>query len=397
MVSDSLVAWRDQFPILNDCTYLVSHSLGAMPRQVYDSLHAYADTWGGRGVRAWGETWWNLNGVVGDKVGGIINAPKATVSMHENLSIALSILLSALTFDAKRTRVVVDDMIFPTDFYVLTQMLPPGVELHAVHSRDGMTIATEDLLAAIDERTALVVVNQVLFRSGYIMPAAEIIAHAHKVGAQVLLDAYHSVGIIPVDVTALNTDYLIGGTLKWVCGGPGGVFMYVRPDLLPTLQPKITGWFAHKRPFAFEVERIEWRDDAYRMLNGTFGVASLYAIQPGIDTIAAVGIDNIRAKSMRQTALLIELAQAAGFEVRSPLTPSLRGGMVTLVPDHAYAVSRALLERNILIDYRENAGIRVAPHFYNSDDEVRLVVAAMVEILEDGSWRQHDAGRAFVT
>ena len=396
-MSDSLLAWRDQFPILNVCTYLVSHSLGAMPRQVYDSLQSYADTWAGRGVRAWGDSWWDLNGVVGDKVGRIINAPPATVSMHENLSIALSILLSALTFDSKRTKVVVDDMIFPTDFYVLTQMLPPGVELHVVHSRDGMTIPTEDLLAAIDERTALVVVNQVLFRSGYIMPAADIIARAHAIGAQVLLDAYHSVGIIPVDVGALEVDYLIGGTLKWVCGGPGGVFMVVRPDLLPTLQPKITGWFAHKRPFAFEVERIEWRDDAYRMLNGTFGVASLYAIQPGIDTIAAVGVEHIRAKSQRQTALLIELALAAGFEVRSPRTPSERGGMVTLVPEHPYEVSRALLERNILIDYRENAGIRVAPHFYNSDDEVRLVVAAMVDILEDGSWQRHAAGRAFVT
>lgn len=396
-MDDSLLSWREQFPIVQETTYLVSHSLGAMPRQVYDSLHSYADTWAGRGVRAWGEGWWNLNGAVGDKVGGIINAPKATVSMHENLSIALSILLSALSFDGKRNKIVVDDMIFPTDFYVLTQMLPPHVELHVVKSRDGMTIATEDLLAAIDERTALVVVNHVLFRSGYIMPAAEIIAYAHKRGAQVLLDAYHSVGIIPVDVTALETDYLIGGTLKWVCGGPGGVFMYVRPDLLPTLQPKITGWFAHKRPFAFEVDRIDWRDDAYRMLNGTFGVASLYAIQPGIDTIAAVGVDNIRAKSRRQTALLIELAQAAGYEVRTPLDPDERGGMVTIVPPHTYAVSRALLERNILIDYRENAGIRVAPHFYNSDDEVRLVISAIESILQDGSWQEHDTGRAFVT
>jgi kynureninase len=397
MVADPLLVWRDQFPILSECTYLVSHSLGAMPRQVYDSLQNYADTWGGRGVRAWGEAWWDLNGAVGDKVGRIINAPPKTVSMHENLSIALSILLSALPFDTRRPKVIVDDMIFPTDFYVLTQMLPPEVELHVVRSRDGMTVPTEDLLAAIDERTALVVVNQVLFRSGYIMPAADIITRAHAVGAQVLLDAYHSVGIIPVDVTALEVDYLIGGTLKWVCGGPGGVFMYVRPDLLPTLQPKITGWFAHKRPFAFEVDRIEWRDDAYRMLNGTFGVASLYAIQPGIDTIAAVGVEQIRAKSQRQTALLIELAQAAGFEVRTPLNPAERGGMVTIVPDHAYEVSRALLERNILIDYRENAGIRVAPHFYNSDDEVRLVISAIVDILRDGSWQQHTAGRAFVT
>jgi kynureninase len=395
-MSDELLRWREEFPILQHTTYLVSHSLGAMPRGVYESLRQYADTWATRGVRAWNEGWWALNGQVGDKIADIIHAPSSTVSMHENLSIAASILYSGMSFPAERTKIVVDDMIFPTMYYVLRSMFPQ-MEFHVVKSDDGITVPTEAMLDAIDERTAFVSISHVLFRGAYIMPAPAIIEKAHRVGATVVLDAYHSVGAIPVDVTALNVDVLIGGVLKWMCGGPGGVFMYVRPDLLPQIKPKITGWFAHKRPFAFEVDEIELRDDAYRFLNGTFGVASLYSIQPGIDIIAQIGADAIRAKSRRQTALLIELAQAAGYEVRTPLNPDERAGTVTLAVPHAYEVSRALVLRDILVDYRENAGIRVSPHFYNTDDEMRLVVAAIRDILDSGEWQQHAQGRTFVT
>jgi kynureninase len=395
-MSDELLRWREEFPILQHTTYLVSHSLGAMPRGVYESLRQYADTWATRGVRAWNEGWWALNGQVGDKIADIIHAPSSTVSMHENLSIAASILYSGMSFPAERTKIVVDDMIFPTMYYVLRSMFPQ-MEFHVVKSDDGITVPTEAMLDAIDERTAFVSISHVLFRSAYIMPAPAIIEKAHRVGATVVLDAYHSVGAIPVDVTALNVDVLIGGVLKWMCGGPGGVFMYVRSDLLPQIKPRITGWFAHKRPFAFEVDEIELRDDAYRFLNGTFGVASLYSIQPGIDIIAQIGADAIRAKSRRQTALLIELAQAAGYEVRTPLNPDERAGTVTLAVPHAYEVSRALVLRDILVDYRENAGIRVSPHFYNTDDEMRLVVAAIRDILDSGEWQQHAQGRTFVT
>lgn len=393
---NDLLRWRDEFPILQNTTYLVSHSLGAMPRGVYDSLRDYADTWATRGVRSWGEGWWALNGQVGDKVAQIINAPPSTVSMHENLSIAASILYSGMSFPEGRTKIVVDDLIFPTMYYVLRKMLPQ-MEFHVIKSRDGITVPIDEMLEAIDEHTAFVSISHVLFRSAYIMPAAAIIERAHQVGAQVVLDAYHSVGVIPVDVTALKVDFLIGGVLKWMCGGPGGVFMYVRPDLLPTITPKITGWFAHKRPFSFEVDEIELRDDSYRFLNGTFGVASLYSIQPGIDVIAQVGAEAIRANSMALTALLVELAQDAGYPLGTPLNPDERGGTVTLAIPHAYEVSRALLERDILVDYRENAGIRISPHFYNTAAEVRQVATAIRDILDSGEWQQYTQGRAFVT
>ncbi len=401
---DDLLHYRDEFPILANCTYLISNSLGAMPRGVYDKLNTFADTWATLGVRAWGShyedqpTWWEVKGTVGDKIAPLMGAPGGSVLVHENASIANSILLSGMDFsDTRRNKVVICDQDFPSDVYTLRAMLPAHIEIVTIHSRDGISIDTDELLAAIDERTRLVSISHVLFRSAYIMPAQAIIEKAHREGAQVLLNGYHSIGVIPVDVTALNVDFYIGGTLKWLCGGPGGVFMYVRPDLLKTLHPKITGWFAHQKPFAFDLEHFELREDAYRLANGTPGIASLYAIQPGVEIIAQVGVENIRQKSIRQTALIIALADKAGYEVNSPRDAELRGGTVTIRPDHAYEVSRELLARNFVIDYREGAGIRIAPHFYNSDEEVGSVMAAIINILADGSWEQHAQGRAFVT
>ncbi|MBE0690514.1 MAG: aminotransferase class V-fold PLP-dependent enzyme, partial [Anaerolineae bacterium] len=299
--------------------------------------------------------------------------------------------------DSSRDKVVICDMDFPSDVYVLRRWLPDHVHVHMVKSRDGITIDTDELLDAIDERTRLVSLSHVLFKSAYIMPAGAIVEKAHAVGAQVILNGYHSVGVIPVDVSANGIDFYVGGVLKWLCGGPGGVFIYVRPDLLKTLEPRVTGWFAHEKPFEFDLEQPVLRDDIYRLMTGTPGIASLYAIQPGIDIIAAVGVDNIRAKSIRQTSLIIDLADRVGYEVVSPREIAQRGGTVTVNPPHAYEVSRELLARDIVIDYRQNAGIRIAPHFYTSDDEIYQVMDAIAQILTDESWRQHLSGRSFVT
>lgn len=402
--SDSLLQWRLEFPILETCTYLISNSLGAMPRKVYDSLERYSDTWATFGVSAWGKsyesqpTWWELNGAVGNKIAPLIGAPDNSVLVHQNASIANSILFSALDFsDTQRNKIVVTEMDFPSDFYVLRRWLPPHMKIEIVETPDGIGIDTDALLAAIDEHTRLVSISHVLFKSAYILPASEIVAKAHSVGAQVVFNGYHSVGIIPVDVAAMGVDFYIGGTLKWMCGGPGGVFMYVRPDLMPTLNPKVTGWFAHKTPFAFDFENFDLRDDAYRLMNGTPGIASLYAIQPGIEIINEIGIDNIREKSIRQTELIIQLADERGYEVVSPRDSSVRAGTVTVNPPHAYAVSRELIARKIIIDYRADAGIRIAPHFYNTDDEIQHTIDTIDTILEDGSWQQHNQQQDFVT
>ncbi len=406
LTADPLLRYRAEFPMLATCTYLISNSLGAMPRAVYDRLRDYADTWADLGVRAWGTrhanqpTWWELKGAVGDLIAPLLGAPAGSVLMHENASIANSVLLSALDFGdptTRRNKVIVGDQDFPSDVYTLRAMLPPHMEVEIVRSRDGMTIDTDDLLNAIDERTRLVSLSHVLFRSAYILPAAAIVAKAHQVGAQVLLNGYHSVGVIPLDVTALHVDFYIGGTLKWLCGGPGGVFMYIRPDLLPTLQPKITGWFAHQQPFAFDLEQFTLREDAYRLAGGTPAIPAYYAVQPGVEIIREIGVEAIRAKSIRQTSLIIALADAAGYTVLSPRDPAQRGGTITLRPPEAYAVSRELLARKLVIDYREGAGIRIAPHFYTTDAEVRACLAAITDILATDAWRPHVISRDFVT
>jgi kynureninase len=398
MPKDNLLQWRDEFPILSTCNYLISNSLGAMPRKVYDSLAHYADTWAEHGVSSWGIEWFELNRVVSDKIALLMGAKTGTVIVHQNASIANSILFGGMDFsDEKRNKVVITDMDFPSDIYVLRRWLPDHMQIHTVKTHDGITIDTDELLDAIDENTRLVSISHVMFRSAYIMPAKEIIEKAHRVGAQVLFNGYHSIGVIPVDVTALNVDFYIGGVLKWLCGGPGGVFLYVRPDLLTTLNPKVTGWMSHKSPFAFDVETHDLRDDIYRLMNGTPGIASLHAIQPGVEIITEVGVDAIREKSVRQTSMLIDLADAKGYEVVSPRETEQRGGTVTLNPPESYAVSRELIARNIKIDYRENAGIRIAPHFYTTDNEVRQSVDTIEEVLSDGSWKNHTESRDFVT
>lgn len=395
--TDSLLKWRGEFPILEETTYMVSNSLGAMPRGVYESVKAYADTWATRGVRAWGEGWWDLNVAVGDKIAQIIGAPLNTVSIHQNVSIAQGILLSCFDLDGPRNKIVIEEGIFPSVYYVLRGMLPPHMQLEMVKSEDGISVPIDKIVDAIDENTLLVPISHVLFRSAHILDVKPIIEKAHAVGAIVILDGYHACGIVPFDVHALNVDFYLGGVLKWMCGGPGGVFLYARDDYLKTIEPKLTGWMAHQRPFDFEVDAIELREDAFRFLNGTTAIPSLYAIQPGIDIIAEVGVKNIRQKSMRQTKLLIDLAENAGYEVNSPRNPDERGGTVTVNPPHAYEVSRELIARNIVVDYRPKGGIRLSPHFYNSDEEIHFTIQTIQGILESGAWEKHAQQRTFVT
>ena len=368
-----------------------------MPRGVYDSLHAYADTWGSRGVRAWGEGWWNLSGVVGNKIGGILGAPPDTIAIHPNISSAHGVLLSAFDFNGSRNKVVIEAGIFPSEYYLLKRTLPPNVEIVMIPTHDGITVSAEQIVDALDERTLFVHVSHVLFRSAAILDVQPIIERAHKVGGYAILSGFHASGIIPTDLEALNVDFYLSGVLKWMCGGPGGCFLYGRPDHLKTFKPRMTGWVAHKHPFDFEVDEIDFREDAYRFLTGTPSIPNLHAIQPGIDIIAQVGVEAIRAKSLRQTQLLFDLADKAGFEINSPRSEAERGGTVTVNPPHAYEVSRELLARNIVIDYRPQGGVRISPHFYNTDDELVLCIDTMRDIVDSGAWQKHADQREFVT
>jgi len=386
---DPLLAFRSEFPILERTTYLVSNSLGAMPRGVPDRLAEYVDEWAELGVRAWAKGWWGKPVEVGDEIAPLIGAGPGEVVMVPNVTIGQASVLSALDYGAPRDTIVMTALDFPSVRYVYDALATRlGARVVVVPSEDGISIDTERLVAAIDERTRLVAISHVLFRSAFIMDVAAVCRRAHDVGALVSVDAFHSVGVIPVDVKQLGVDFLTGGVLKWLCGGPGGCFLYVSPDVAGRLSPALTGWQAHARPFAFEPD-MSYADDAFRWLTGTPVIPALYAAVEGPRIVKRAGIERIRAKSMRQTARLIELADARGYHVTAPRNPEQRGGTVAFDVPHGYEVSEALLANDVLVDYRPGAGIRVAPHFYTTDEELERVVAMIDDILATGSWQAH--------
>ena len=381
-MSDDLLRYRAEFPILESTTYLISNSLGAMPRGVYDAMKHYADTWATRGVRAWEEEWWMLAADVGDEIGVLMNAPKGSVSTHQNVTTCQAVVASCFDFSGKRNKVVYTDMNFPSVMYFWEAQHAYGARVHMVKTDDGVTVPTERLLDAIDEHTLLVPISHVIFRSAFINDAKAIIDKAHKVGAYVILDTFQSLGTVPVDAQALNADFVCGGVLKWLCGGPGVAYLYVRPDLGKKLEPKFTGWTAHQDPFGFEIGPNKYTDPPYRFMNGTPHIPSLQAARPGLKIITDVGIDRIREKSKKQTARLIELAESHGWRVNTPRDPEKRGGTVSIEMPDSYEVCRELIKRDILVDWRPKAGVRMSPHFYNTDEELARGIAAVEEILK---------------
>jgi kynureninase len=378
--SADLTSYRDRFPILEHTTYLINHSLGAMPAAAEERLVEYARTWKERGIRAWGEGWWELPLTVGDQIGRIIGAPPGSTVMHQNVAIAEAIIVSCFRpVDPGRNRVVYEEGNFPSVRY-LYQAQP---ELEVVVVPDDLAI-----VAAIDERTLLVPITHVLFKTGEIQDVAAIVKRAHEVGAHVILDAYQSAGIVPLDVTALNVDFAVGGSVKWLCGGPGNGWLYVRPDLAEVLEPTFVGWQAHARPFGFEPE-LEYARGVARFLTGTPNVPAHYAGTAGYDLIEEIGVDRIRQNSMRQTELLIDLLDEACFDVMSPRDRDRRGGTVTVRTPEFEAVHKELAERQILCDFRPDVGLRLGPHYYNTDDELRFTVAQITEIIETGAYERH--------
>jgi kynureninase len=378
--STDLTSYRDRFPILGHTTYLINHSLGAMPAAAEERVVEYTRTWKERGIRAWAEGWWEMPLTVGDQVGRIIGAPPGSTVMHQNVAVAEAVVVSCFRpVDPHRNRVVYEDGNFPSVRY-LYQAQP---ELEAVVVPDDAAI-----VEAIDERTLLVPITHVLFKTAEIQDVEAIVRRAHEVGAYVVLDAYQSAGIVPLDVTALNVDFAVGGSVKWLCGGPGNGWLYVRPDLAAGLEPTFTGWQAHARPFGFEPE-LEYAEGAARFLTGTPNVPALYAATAGYDLIEEIGVARIRESSIRQTQLLIDLLGDAGFEVGSPRDPARRGGTVTVRTPEFEAVHKELAERQILCDFRPDAGLRLGPHYYNTDDELRYAVAQIAEIVEAGAFERH--------
>lgn len=391
---DELLEWRKEFPILDNTVYMISHSLGAMPRRTRDRLQEYADKWATRGIRAWEEGWWEMPRSVGDLVGKIIGAGPGEVVMHQNVSICQSIITSCFDWTDRRNKVVSESLNFPSNLYIYHALENVGARLVSVASDDGITVPLDRMLAAIDEETRLVSVSHVIFRSSFIQDLKAITERAHEVGAMVVADIYQSAGTVPLDVRETNVDFATGGSVKWLCGGPGAGYLYVRRDLWSELEPRLTGWLAHREPFAFESGRSHYADDIYRFLNGSPNVPGMYAAMSGYEIINEVGVEKIREKSVRQTTRLMGLAEEAGFRLNCPRNASERGGTIVIDVPHGQGVTKELLRRDFLVDFRPGAGIRVAPHFYTKDEELELVINEIKSILESKAYEQHSAALA---
>jgi kynureninase len=382
-MADLFLRYRSEFPILERTTYLISNSLGAMPREVRNSLADYAQIWATRGVRAWEEKWWMLALDVGNQIGALMNAPANSVAIHGNVTQCQAVVASCFDFSGRRNKVVYSDLNFPSVMYFWEAQRSRGARVQMVKTDDGIEVPTERLLDAIDEETLLVPVSHVIFRSSYINDAQAICEKARRVGAHVILDTFQSLGSgVSLDVQALNVDFACGGVLKWLCGGPGTAYLYVRPDLARRLEPEFTGWLAHENPFAFEIGPTRYTQGPYRFLNGTPNVPALYAAMPGLQIIRGLDMTQVREKSRRLSARIVSLAEKRGWRVSAPRDPERRGGTIAVDMPRSQEVCAELLKRDVLVDWRPGAGVRMSPHFYNKDEEIDFAFGAVDDILE---------------
>jgi kynureninase len=345
-----------------------------MPRGVEEALRQYAQIWKARGIRAWEESWMAVPAEVAAVVEHLIGAEAGSVSLHPNVTLAHATVLSAIDFAPPRNRLVCTDEDFPSILYLIEGLARRGVEVVRVPARGGRRIDEADVAAAIDERTAVVAVSHVLFRTSQLLDLAPIVRRAREAGALTLVDAYQAVGTVPVDVRALGVDLLAGGSVKWLCGGPGTAFLYAAPRVASRLEPALTGWFAHERPFDFDPGPMRWDAGPRRFWGGTPGIASFVAARPGFETVARIGVEAIRAKSLRLTRRMIDWADEFGWRLGSPRDDARRGGTVCLDVPEAERVCQALLAADVLLDHRPGVGLRLAPHFYTREDEVDAVM-----------------------
>ena len=372
--------WRREFPIVDTCTYLVSHSLGAMPRRTAQYLQEFADTWSGRGVRAWHEGWWEIGRETGNLLAPILGVQRNTISMHQNVTVAQAIVASCFSYDGPRRTIVMSDLEFPSNHYLFEGFRRYGADIRYVPSSDPIRLDVQPFVDAIDETTVLVPLSLVLFKSAFITDARAVIEKAHRVGARVVLDVYQGAGTVPMDLEAWGADFAVGGSVKWLCGGPGAGYLYVRPDLAGTLHPSVIGWAAHESPFAFATGPVKYAASPERFQSGTPNVPSLYSARAGYEIVGEIGVPAIRERSLALTRRLMNAARAAGFRLNTPDDDRERGGSVIVDVPNGAAVADELIRRGIVIDHRPGAGIRIAPHFYNTEEEIDRAVAALIEI-----------------
>lgn len=379
---DIPAGWRSEFPILERKAYLVSHSMGAFPKRAGRYLRQYAEEWEHYGNAAWEECWIDALAAHSERVADIIHAPHGTVAMHQNVSTLMAIVISAIYQpDNPRTRIIATDLNFPSPLYNFEMYRDLGLSLELIRSPDGCTIPLELWESAIDETVLAVLADHGIFRSGFLQDAAAITRLAHAKGAYAIIDAYQTVGSVPVDVQAWNADFVLGGSHKWLCGGPGACWLYVRPERLTALEPRITGWFSHQRPFDFELSIAgRFADNFMRFITATPNIPGLYAARAGLEIIREVGVENIRNHSLRLTRLILERAEALDFKIHTPHADEQRTGMVCFDFSGAEAMYHDMLDRHIMVDYRPRCGMRVSPHFYTDENEIERFFKTLISI-----------------
>ena len=385
-VADSLLEYRAKFPALEDCVHFISHSLGCVPAQAKEDLGEFYDLWRTKSITAWSD-WLPEVDRAGERIGKIISAPKGTVVMNQNVSTIMAVLASCFDYTPERNKIVYESLMFPTVSYVWQAEERRGAKCVLVGpAADGITIDTQAMIDAIDEHTLLVPMQHVVFSSAYIQDAKKIIAKAKSVGAHVILDCYQSIGTIPVDVVDLGVSFACGGSVKYMCGGAGAAWLYVRQELIEQFAPRVTGWFGNEAPFAFTMPAQTYADTAWRYMGGTPAVAALYQSRAGQTIVGEIGARKIREKSLVMTQKIIDWVDELGMKLNSPRPADQRGGSVVFDFVGSADVCRELNRRKFFCDHRPGVGLRIAPHFYTKDEEIGLFFGELKKI-------RHGAGR----
>lgn len=378
-MSDDLLEYRARFSALEDCVHLISHSLGCIPDKAIDDMAAFLGLWQNYSITAW-ETWLPEVDKAAGRIEKLLSAPSGTVMMFTNVSMVESILASCFEYTPERNKIVYDSLNFPSVSYVWKAEERRGAKVHVVASEDGKTVNVDALCDAIDEHTVAVPISHVCYSSAYIQDAKKICQKARQVGAHVILDCYQSLGIIPVDIVDIGASFACGGSVKYLCGGPGAAYLYVRQDLINKFSPRVTGWFGHEAPFAFAMPGQEYADTIWRYMGGTPAIAALYHARAGAEIIAEIGVTAIREKSLRQTQHAMDLIDELGFTLNSPREPERRGGSVVFDFVGAADIVRELNHRRFFCDHRPGVGVRIAPHFYTKDEEIDMFFDELLAI-----------------
>ena len=371
----ALAHYRSEFPIFEHTNYLNSCSLGALSRRAEKRVGDFLKTWHMRGASAWYDEWWQCLSDVRTGYADLIGAAPSEIALHASISTATAVIAGTLNHN-NRPKVVTTDLDFPTVAYQWLARRPTGVEVVVVKSPDGISVPVELIAEAVDDRTALVATSHVFFTTGAIQDIKSVAEVAHAKGALCLVDAYQSVGQLPVDVHDAGVDFLCAGGLKWLLGGPGLAFLYVRDDLIHELHPTTTGWFAHERQFDFDSSAISWHQDARRFEQGTPSLAAVVAQLGGLEIIREIGVPTIRNVVRGLTDDLVERAVEAALNPKVCADPTARVAIVMIPTQDPHAQVKRLADAKIIVDARPGH-VRLSPYFYNIEDDYVAAISIL--------------------